>query len=482
MKTPAFFVPRFAHSHFAQALFFSLILGTSGAHAADAAWAAVSTDANWSTGANWTGGSPGNTSSGATATTDVATFSTVVSGGFGGSGSPLVTDAGRTIFGMTFTGSAGSYVVGSTATTLYLSSSGIIQKTGSASNQTVNAALRIMGANATYTLSNTYVNSASLVFGGGISGGTAGATVLTLDGTNTSTANRVNGVIANGTSTSLALVKNGTGAWGLANNNTFTGGVTLNAGTLYIRHAGALGTGTFTITGGTFDNNTGSALANTRNNAQAWNGDFTFTGSGDYNIGTGTVTLGATRTVTTGGSTFTVGGVIGGGGFGLTKAGAGTMVLGGNNTYTGATTVNAGTLALGAADRIANSSALVLGGGTFATGGFGETLGMLTLNASSTLDFGAGASALVFDDSHSIAWTGTLTLLNFDIGTDSLKFGTSISALTLAQLNSISLAGYTASLDSSGFVTFSAIPEPSTYAMFAGASTLALAAFRRRRG
>jgi hypothetical protein len=88
----------------------------------------------------------------------------------------------------------------------------------------------------------------------------------------------------------------------------------------------------------------------------------------------------------------------------------------------------------------------------------------------------------VFSASDGIAWTGTLTLLNFDIGTDSLKFGSADSALTSAQLNAISLAGYIASLDSGGFVTFSAIPEPSTYAMLAGASTLALTVIRRRRG
>ena len=166
---------------------------------------------------------------------------------------------------------------------------------------------------------------------------------------------------------------------------------------------------------------------------------------------------------------------------GIDQRSSGTLVLSGANTYTGATSVTAGTLALGAANRIADTSALVLSGGTFATGGFSETVGTLTLSSSSTIDFGSSNSALVFADSSATTWSGSLTLTNFDIGTDTLRFGTSISALTVAQLNEISLSGFTASLDSNGFVTFSAIPEPSTYAAIFGGLALVGAVVQRRR-
>ncbi|HSI08222.1 MAG: autotransporter-associated beta strand repeat-containing protein [Rariglobus sp.] len=268
------------------------------------------------------------------------------------------------------------------------------------------------------------------------------------------------------------------------------GSVTLSGASTPVLTIGAGGM----AVGGTGRLLTASSLSSMQLSAsQTWTNNSTNLSASAFNTGTTTAISGVSGT---GGLTLTLDGTNNNSSFSslvrgvisngtgntlsLAKSGTGLWTLSGNNTYTGTTTVSDGTLALGAADRIANTSNLVMAGGTFATGGFNETLGTLTLSANSTIDMGSLTSALVFADSHSIAWSGTLTLLNFDIGTDTLKFGSSISALTLAQLNSISLAGYTASLDASGFVTFAAVPEPSTYAAFAGMMILGFAAYRRR--
>ena len=65
----------------------------------------------------------------------------------------------------------------------------------------------------------------------------------------------------------------------------------------------------------------------------------------------------------------------------LTKSGAGTWVLGGANTYTGATSINAGTLALSGVGTLGTGSALTLGGGNLDLGTTSQTVGAVSVTA-----------------------------------------------------------------------------------------------------
>ncbi|MEI8039438.1 MAG: autotransporter-associated beta strand repeat-containing protein, partial [Verrucomicrobiota bacterium] len=216
-----------------------------------------------------------------------------------------------------------------------------------------------------------------------------GAGAVTLSGTGTTraitTAGQfgtltVGGVISDG-ATVKGLTKNGPGILLLTAANAFTGGIILNAGTLTISNAAALGTGTLTINGG-FLNNNGANLTLSSNNAQAWNADFTVTGSTlnyqpcGFTFGTGAITLGGNRTVTNAGSNLTEGGAIsdGGSGYGLTLVaglfqnfGAATT-LSGANTYSGATVVQSrnGIGSVTLSGTLANTSSVTVNsGGSF---------------------------------------------------------------------------------------------------------------------
>lgn len=164
----------------------------------------------------------------------------------------------------------------------------------------------------------------------------------------------------------------------------------------------------------------------------------------------------------------------------ITKEGVGTWVLAGANTATGDITVTQGTLAIGAANRLADQANLVMNGGTFDTRGFSETLGTLTLSADSIIDLGFGASVLAFADSSDVIWgeSFSLSFINVTDGVDSIRFGTTQDGLTLAQLSQITINGSIVTIDSSGFLA--AIPEPSSYGLIAGISGLLVVGLRRR--
>ncbi|WP_338285024.1 autotransporter-associated beta strand repeat-containing protein [Luteolibacter sp. LG18] len=235
-----------------------------------------------------------------------------------------------------------------------------------------------------------------------------------------------------------SLVKSGTGPVTIETANTYSGGTFVNGGTLNLNNASAIGTGTLTLAGTSpaLGNTKGTPVTLSTNNAQAWNADFSFAGTSNLNLGTGAVVLGGNRTVNTTAAELAVGGVISGS-FSLTKTGAGTLVLTGANTYSGGTTVSAGTLkgTTGSLQgTITNNGAIVFDQGTAGTyagsiGGSGsvtkENSGALTLTNDSTWSGGTTVNA------------GTLILANTDNDGD----GTVVGTLTANAGTTVSLTG-----------------------------------------
>ncbi|MBZ9991131.1 autotransporter-associated beta strand repeat-containing protein, partial [Mesorhizobium sp. BH1-1-5] len=220
------------------------------------------------------------------------------------------------------------------------------------------------GATSNRTLSIGGTTSAIRNDGSGalaFSGATSLAGTLTFGGSYTGADNTISGTVSG----SGTLVSSGDATWVLTGANTRSGAITVNGGTLRAGSASAFGTVTnVTVNGGTLDLN-GNNLA-----------PVSLSGTG------GTVAMGnANLTLNLGsGVNNSYGGSIAGTGASLTKMGAGTLTLTGASSYTGATTVGGGTLALDfspaagpTSNIISASSALVMNGGTVKiTGAAGE--------------------------------------------------------------------------------------------------------------
>ena len=140
---------------------------------------------------------------------------------------------------------------------------------------------------------------------------------------------------------------------------------------------------------------------------------------------------------------------------GLTKSGAGTLILTAANNYSGATTISAGTLTLGGNGVLPVGTGVVLSGGTLELANATNSVVSLNVKANSTFALGSGTGRLTFTgDSSSCAWTGNLTLtgtLVFPVqGESCLRFAP--YGLTALQLRRISLDGLPVHLNASGYL------------------------------
>jgi fibronectin-binding autotransporter adhesin len=131
--------------------------------------------------------------------------------------------------------------------------------------------------------------------------------------------------------------------------------------------------------------------------------------------------------------------------------------------------VAGGTLLLGGTgNRINDLAGVILSGGTLATDGLDEDLGALTLAANSVIDFGAGSDSVLTFASASGTWTGTLDILNWSGtaytggGAEQLRF-TSDPTAYLSQITFAGIAGAVA-IDNGTYFEVVPVPEPATVA------------------
>ncbi|RYD67858.1 MAG: PEP-CTERM sorting domain-containing protein, partial [Verrucomicrobiaceae bacterium] len=255
------------------------------------------------------------------------------------------------------------------------------------------------------------------------------------------------------------------------------------------------------------------ATAHTFANPVAFNGTSAVlgaAGTGDLTF-TGDVTLGADLAVSINNSTTRFTNAIGDGGIGrgLTKAGPGTLILDGTNSYTGNTTVDAGSLivngSISGSNVLVNSGATLGGsgtvgsvdllGGTVAPGNGPGTLSTnsFSLDSTAAIKFElaqAGVTGGGINDLISVAGNLTLDgtlqvtpLSGFGGGTYPLFTYTGTLTNSGLALDLAFLALYPGSAISTatqGIVNLVVVPEPTTGALLM-ISLGAFAGFRRNR-
>ena len=369
----------------------------------------------------------------------------------------------------------------STVTWFNIGSSGTGTGTFNQSGGTVNAATSTGAVNigdqggvtgvlnvsgGTFNSTNTTTNGGIVVGNHWTGSGTNNGT-LTVSGT---------GVVNTGSSTAGNGIK-------LASGTASVGIVNLNGGTLQTaKIQKGTGTGTFNFNGGT--------LQATASNASFMTGltnGFVKSGGAIIDTNGFSVTIGQallTDTVSTGG--------------GLFKNGAGTLTLTGASTYTGPTSVSAGTLAIGTGGSLASSTLYSANGATFNTSAL-TTYNLGSVNVGVALD---AATAGFFN-----AGAGTVSLgggLTMSFSTASLTAGTSYNLFDYGahtgNFGSVSLGGsFAGSLtrageiwsgnsgsfgfafdQGTGVLSVSAIPEPSSFAALLGFAAIGAVGLRRR--
>ncbi|MGT2434933.1 autotransporter outer membrane beta-barrel domain-containing protein [Bradyrhizobium betae] len=340
-------------------------LGVVAAHAVDGTWVG-GTSSEWTDGTNWT--------STPAVPDGTATFTNT--------GTPTVDSNGLVNIGaVVFTAAPDAQ-----AYTVNINDIFLVNGAGISNNST-NVQTFNVGSSMVFTNSSTASGGSNVVTysvsGGSISfndTSTAGTANITNNGvvefngsSNAGTATIVNNVVMSfydATSASSANITNAAAGF-LTFNNTATAATStiVNSGSLTFGNSATAGSASITTDNGGITSFTGTSTGGNAGFITNVGGTVdisglssagmtagSIAGAGDYLLGAKTLTVGGNNVSTQ------VDGVISGAGGGLTKVGTGTLTLTGTNTYTGATTISAGTLALSGNGSIASSSVVTVNG------------------------------------------------------------------------------------------------------------------------
>ena len=474
--------------------------------AADSTWNGSGANASWVTTGNWQNNTLPGSATGGTA----EFFAAIGSGSngiiLGNSGiAQVIFEAG----GAAFTFTSGTLSLGQ-------SGFGINVEDGNASNETFTNTSTIQiglggGGVGTFLFNNTNTaGQGQLIVNGNVTGVSAetGTSTLVLEGAG---GGQVNGSISNGTNSGEVVAVNTTsGTWTLSGANTYTGSTSISGATLRLTSTNAIADSVLVMNnlsilqlradaGSTFNTagitlSGGSAYTIDVNNLTAGNtgntlnlsGAVTFagattlgiTGSNNYTLGLGSVTLGGadafnptTASVTIGsiataGNTLTLtgsdngtitGAISGAGGITVSGTGSDWTLSSGNSTYSGNTTLGpgstvTGTLAFGASSTltsgtissgpIGTGTLLLSSGGVFmATGGARTVANNMDTTGDGSFAIG-GTSALTMSGTFFYNNTTTLTVSNTALTTFSGPWaGTSGATFKFAGPGNVTLSG-----------------------------------------
>ena len=428
------------------------------ADAATRQWSASATTGSWGTAGNWGGNIPGASDIAAfgniTAATDVTLdgFAAIVSQiNVTDTNSANVTIDTGTGGTLTLAGAATLDTTQSRTLTInaVLAGTAGLNKIGNGTVVLTNSANTLTGGinvtAGTLTFSNGALGSNVVTAGGGTLNWAAGNTqdissqINIADSTVTTlSANSQTITLATAFQTGAAgtgsVTKGNPGTFIITGANTYTGGTTINNGTIILTG----GDNRLSVNGGISFGSVANAgtlqLGDSTGPSNQTVTSLTVVGTsnlannkivgGNASVSTLTVNLSADDTfVGTLGGTATNNNNLA-----LTLIGSAKLTLSAANKYTGGTNVNGGTLAFGIANALAATGAVNVGGGTLDLGGFSDSVGAVTLTTGNIGNSGAAA---------------TLTGSSYAVqsGVISAVLGGATSALTKSTGDTVTLSG-----------------------------------------